>query len=223
MTSHDKSEPVKRPRGRPKGSAHFAEQDLRALAQYADVLIDLPHAKLAPVLKAVGYQNEKDIRRARIRWDREKERLLEEARKRRDGNLGATLLDLIARFITGSSAMLSEAVAPAFAAVNQSLERARARQSIMMELGLNPELPLDLREQEAVAEALSRYEACMFRSMGEKGAELPPVPIDQLPAHLKVYVAAVQLHELSLQMAGRAAQEVLEHGGGQNFDEGDAS
>ncbi|MBO6718881.1 MAG: hypothetical protein JJ913_13065 [Rhizobiaceae bacterium] len=222
MTSQDKKEPVKRPRGRPKGNGPYAERDLEVLAQYADVLIDAKDAKLARVLKAVGYDNEKDIRRARIRWDREKGRLLEEARKRRDGNLGATLLELIARFIAVSSA-ISNAIAPALVAVNQSLERARARQSIMMELGLNPELPLDLRDQEAVAEALSRYEARMFRSIGEKGAKLPPVPPDQLPAHLKVYVAAVQLHELSLQMAGRAAEEVPEHGDDQNFSEGDVS
>ena len=121
-TNRDKVRLATRPRGRPKGSTVYAERDFRALARYADVLIDAPRRQLAPFLRRSGYANDKDIRRARIRWGNEKERLLCEARNRRDESPADTILQLIAHFIEAST-MLMDAASPAFEAIGDSLQR----------------------------------------------------------------------------------------------------
>lgn len=200
MSSADHAQPAKRPRGRPRGTAVYAEQDLELLARFADICVESPHTKLAPFLRSMGYKDDKDIRRARIRWGAEKERLLKEARGRRDAKPADTIFDLIAYFAESLSA-LKGAAAPGLEVVNRSLERARARLRVMKELGVDPELPLDFKHEEEVAAAVRRYEARMFRPLSEKAAELPPVPEDELPVALKLYSAAILLHELSLHMA----------------------
>ena len=219
MTSPDQSPSAKRSRGRPKGTAVYAERDLRALARYADVYIHTPHSPLAPFLRSVGYADDKDVRRARIRWGREKERLLKEARDRRDAKPAETILELIAYFAEAPSA-LKDAAAPGLEAVNRSLKRARARLRVMKEMGLDPDLPFDFKDEEQVAAAVRRYEERMFRPLSEKVAELPAVQQNELPMSLKLYSAAILLHELSLRMAnGRSASDSPTHGSDSNRGE----
>lgn len=93
---HDTGSP--KSRGRPKGTAVFAEEDLKALARFAEIAVQAPGSKLAPFLKNKGYLEEKDVRRIQARWRAEKQRLLEEARVRLDSKPDLSIFEMAAYF-----------------------------------------------------------------------------------------------------------------------------
>lgn len=71
-----------------------------------------------------------------------------------------------------------------------------------------------------MAAAVCRYEERMLRPHSEKVAELPAVQQNELPMSLKLYSAAILLHELSLRMAnGRSAGDSPTHGSDSNRGE----
>ena len=214
--------PAKRPRGRPKGTTKFELSDLTILARFADQLVAAPGAKLAPFLRESGYAEIKDIRRVQQRWRQHKARLLKEATLRADAQPADTLASLVMYFAEAASDV-TDAAKPAIQAIYESRERAKRRIRARKELGLDPDLPLDLRNGEKVAAAVRHYEARMFRSLEEKANELPPVSQDKLPIHLKLYSAAILLHELSLQMADEPTSSEFKTSINPIPDQGDSS
>jgi hypothetical protein len=195
--------PRKRPRGRPKGTTKFEQQDLRLLGEFADLTVRSPRTPLAPFLVEHGYE-QKDIRRAQKRWREQKATLLEEARLRADASPPETLFEWLLSAGEMVAAMAG-AIRPAMAKISRSLDRAQRRVAARERLGLEVDLPLDLTDEAAVEEAVRRYEETVAKR------RLPPefnrLTLADLPFSLKLYVVAMQLHELSLQAAEAEKRE----------------
>lgn len=202
MSSPQKKQ-EKRPRGRPKGTTKFEKEDLRVLVKFADIALLSKHAKLAPFLRDQGYDF-KDIRRAQNRWKQNKQSLLEEARLRRDSAPAESILDLIAFFVNASSA-LAETAAPALEAIAFSLEKAKRRRAALKDLKLDPNLPLDLSNTEAVERAIRQYDETFAKNVHP--TEFGERTLKGLPQSLKLYAAALMMHQLSIQMAESEAKE----------------
>lgn len=198
MSPRQSNPSPKRRRGRPKGTTKFEQKDRRLLAQFADQTLDMPHAvKLAPFLANRGYE-ERDIRRAQKRWREEKTALLREAQLRADAAPPASIAELTA-YLMATLSPVTEAVRPAFVAIARSLERARRQVAARKELGLDLRVPLDLAEPGEVERALLRYAATV--EVGRRPAEFEVRTLDELPLSLKLYAAALMLHETSLSVA----------------------
>ncbi len=209
MSRRQSNPPTRRPRGRPKGTAKFEQQDRPLLAGFADLVIGSPHAKLAPFLAEHGYE-QKDVRRAQKRWREEKAGLLKEARLRAEASPPESLFDLIVWFTNGISEV-GEAARPALGKLAASLERARRRVAARKELGLDLGLPLDFEDLAAVDRAIRRYEETVVA--GHEPAEFKRLALDELPISLKLYAAALMLHGLSVQAAEADRQQALAFGG----------
>ncbi|MFG1242334.1 hypothetical protein V5F31_08125 [Xanthobacter sp. V7C-4] len=201
---------LKRPRGRPKGTTKFEQEDRRHLAEFADRTLGLPHAvRLAPFLVQHGYE-ERDVRRAQKRWREEKPTLLREAQLRADAAPPESIVELII-YLMATLSPVTEAVRPAFAAMADRLERARRQVAVRKEQGLDLGVPLDLAEPGDVEGALRRYEATV--GVGHKPAEFGVRTLDELPLSLKLYAAALMLHETSLSVAEAERREATASGG----------
>lgn len=208
MSPRQSNPPPKRPRGRPKGTAPFAHQDRRVLAAFADGAIGVSRTELAPFLTERGYQD-KDIRRAQKRWREEGAELLREAQMRADASRPESLVDLIACFAEWMSPV-AETAQPAIGALARSLERARRRVAAREELGQDPMLPLDLTDPAEVDQAICRFEETVGAGRLPPGSE--GVTVDKLPLSLRLYGAALLVHQLSLQAAERESQEAMASG-----------
>jgi len=190
----------RRKRGRPKGTEKFGIVDRKKLTAFADVAILAPGSKLAAFLKAEGF-DEKGIRRAQIRWRREKEIFLEAAQLRREAGeqpslrgIVAHVLEYLAELQTTATAGL-ERMAASF-----ETERERFRRRELAEKGRA--VPIDLENEVEVTAAIERYES----NINTPPAELEIKGFSKLPLHLKLYAAAHLLHEFSLNMADKAAR-----------------
>lgn len=199
----------KRPRGRPKGTAPFAQQDRRVLAAFADGAIGMPHAELTPFLRQRGYED-KDVRRALKRWREEGPDLLREAQLRADAAPPESIFDLIVDLVQSMS-FIRDAARPAFDALSRSLARARRRAEARKAFGLDPGLPFDQTDPAKVEEAIRRFEQTVGAGYMPPGLE--GRTIDALPLSLKLYSAAVMLHVTSLQVAGQEIREATASGG----------
>ena len=198
MSPHQSNPSPKRPRGRPQGTTKFEQEDRRLLTKFADQTLSLPYSvKLAPFLAKCGYE-ERDIRRAQKRWRDEKTVLLREAQLRADASPPESMAELTA-YLMATLSPVTEAIRPAFAAIARSLERARRQVAARKELGLDLGVPLDLAEPGEVERALRRYETTV--GVGHKPAEFEVRTLDELPLSLKLYAAALMLHETSLSVA----------------------
>lgn len=210
MSSQQMNSQTRRPRGRPKGTTKFEHEDLRLLAEFADLIVSSHHAKLAPFLSERGYE-QKDIRRAQKRWRGEKAMLIQKAQLRADAAPPENLLEVIAGFVNVLSDV-AETAQPAIDMIAGSLERARRRAAACEELGLDLNLPLDLAEPVAVDRAIRRYEKRV--ATGIEPIEFKQLTLDELPASLKFYATALMLHELSLEAAEAESQHPTTSGGG---------
>ncbi|MFG1303937.1 hypothetical protein V5F34_07340 [Xanthobacter autotrophicus] len=203
MNPRPSNQQPRRPRGRPKGTTKFEQEDRRLLAEFAGRTLGLPHAaKLAPFLAKRGYE-ERDVRRAQKRWREEKIALLREAQLRVDAAPPENIVGFIADLFS-SLAHVTDAVRPALEALSQSLESARRRAAARKELGLDQSLPLDLAEPSVVTAAISGFEKTV--GAGHQPSEFHNLSLDELPLSLKLYAAALMLHEASLQMAERESR-----------------
>lgn len=209
MSSDPSNPPPKRPRGRPTGTTKFEQKDRRHLAEFADLCITQSDVNLAPFLKKRGYENH-EIRRAQKRWREEKAALLREAQLRADAIPPASMTEFIA-YLMATSSPVTEAVRPAFAAIAHCIERARRQVAARKELGLDLRVPLDLAEPGEVERALRRYETTV--GVGHKPAEFEVRTLDELPLSLKLYAAALMLHEASLTVAEAERREASASGG----------
>jgi len=193
---------VKKPRGRPKGTAPFEEADHETLAKFADQYLQSPSAKLAPFLKAQGYE-EKDVRRAQLRWRMGKSKFLEEAQLRLDLSPAESAESLAFHFYAAIDALRKEAE-PSLGMIAASYERAKRRVRALQKTGQQLGLPIDLEAPSDVQAALTRYESQMFDSEERRFDKFGQLKIDELPPALKLYATALMLHELSLQMSDAA-------------------
>ncbi|XSG81088.1 MAG: hypothetical protein ACPW61_08265 [Methyloligella sp. ZOD6] len=203
MTPHQSDRQRKRPRGRPKGTTKFEQQDLRLLGEFADLAISQPQTPLAPFLVGHGYEH-KDVRRAQKRWRKEKAALLEEARVRADASPPDNLFEWML-YAGEMVAAMAGAVRPAMEKISGSLERAQRRVAAREKLGLDSDLPLDLTNQDAVERAIQRYGETVAKR--RLPAEFDRLTLAELPFSLKLYVVAMLLHELSLQLAEAEKRE----------------
>jgi hypothetical protein len=208
MSPHQLNPPSRRPRGRPKGTTKFEQEDRRLLAEFAELAIGSPHAKLAPFLASHGYE-QKDVRRAQKRWREETAVLMHQAQLRADASPAESLVELIAGFVNTISDV-AEAVGPALGKLAESLERSRRRAAAHKAPGLDLSLPLDFADPGAVDRAIRRYEKTI--SAGHEPAEFEPRTLDELPGSLKLYSAALILHELSIKAAEAESQEAVASG-----------
>lgn len=215
MSADPSNPPPKRPRGRPTGTTKFEQTDRRHLAEFADLCITQPGAKLAPFLKKRGYE-EHETRRAQKRWRKEKAAQLREAQLRADAVPPVSMAELTA-YLMATLSPVTEAVRPAFAAIARSLERARRQVAARKELDMDLGVPLDLAEPGEVERALRRYEATV--GVGHKPAEFEVQTLDELPLSLKLYAAALMLHETSLSVA-EAERRMASASGGKVSDSG---
>lgn len=209
MSADPWNPPPKRPRGRPTGTTKFEQKDRRHLAEFSDLCIAEPGAKLAPFLKKHGYE-EHETRRAQKRWRKEKAAQLREAQLRADAVPPASMAELTA-YLMATLSPVTEAVRPAFATIARSLERARRQVAARKELDLDLGVPLDLAEPGEVERALRRYETTV--GVGHKPAEFEVQTLDELPLSLKLYAAALMLHETSLAVAEEERREASASGG----------
>ncbi len=187
----------KRPRGRPKGSAPFAERDHAALSRFADQELVSPGGRLAPFLQRQGYE-EKDIRRAQARWRKEKDKLLQEAQQRADLNPAELFLQFVMD-IYATIGAAAESVKPALRMIAASQGRALRRQHAREQAGTRLELPVDLENKAAVDAAIERYEETMFQPEDVRLARLDQQTLHDLSPSQKLYATAIMLHDLSLQ------------------------
>lgn len=209
MSADPSNPPPKRPRGRPTGTTKFEQKDRRHLAEFSDLSIAEPGANLAPFLKKRGYE-EHEIRRAQKRWREEKAALLRVAQLRADAVPPVSMAELTA-YLMATLSPVAEAVRPAFVVIARSLERARRQVAARKELDLDLGVPLDLAEPGAVERALRRYETTV--GVGHKPAEFEVQTLDELPLSLKLYAAALMLHEASLAVAEAERREASASGG----------
>lgn len=188
---------AKRARGRPKGTTVFEQHDLKLLGAFADLVLVSPTAKLAPFLEHRGYAP-KDVRRGQKRWRSEKASLLREAQLRADALPPESLAELITYFV-GFLSGVPDAALKGLNRIADSLEQARRRNAAREKLGLISDLPIDLLDSAAVDHAIRRYEETV--AAGLEPPEFKRLTLVALPVSLKLYAAAVMLHQTSLQMA----------------------
>lgn len=208
MSPRQSNPPPKRPRGRPKGTAPFAHKDRQLLAAFADGAIGVSYAELAPFLIKHGYQD-KDVRRAQKRWREERAELLREAQLRADASPPENVVDLIVYFAEWMS-QVAETAQPAIGAFARSLKRARRHVAAWEELGQDPMLPLDFTAPAEVDQAICRFEETVGAGRMPPGSEGGTV--DKLPLSLRLYGAALLVHQLSLQAAEREGREAMASG-----------
>ena len=201
---HDTGSP--KSRGRPKGTAVFAEEDLKALARFAELAVKAPGSKLAPFLKSKGYIEEKDTRRVQARWRSEKQRLLLEARIRLDSEPNLSIIEL-AKYFEELVKGLGHTVGPVLDKFADSFERARRYKHALDQLGREQDIPFDLENAEEVERAIQRYEPALLQTEEVRHRRLGALRTDELPRSLQFYVAAILLHDHSLQLAESELQE----------------
>ncbi|PHP64632.1 hypothetical protein CSC94_23315 [Zhengella mangrovi] len=197
MNQPKRQKAEKRPRGRPKGTAPYAEQDHAVLTKFADQKLDVPSAKLTPFLKSKGYEEEKDIRRAQLRWRKEEKQFLRDAQHRKDLEPPDTLLDLVSHFIAAAG-VLKEAALPGVRMMIASHERAKRRLRALEADGKDKMLPIDFEKTSTVEAAIERYEPKLFRTRADQLSEFDAPTVADLTISQRLYAAAMMLHEMSI-------------------------
>jgi len=191
----------RRKRGRPKDTAKFATSDEAMLSTFAEELILGTYAKLAPFLRDNGFAH-KDIRRAQKHWRRHKHHLLERARLQNEAAEPPSVMQAIAHVVE----VLRELKGSATTGLTQianSFERERERHRRLALAGKGPRAPIDLENQAETAAAIERYEA----KINEPKIELETLGFSGLSLHLKLFIAAHMLHEMSIVLAEQEARK----------------
>ena len=204
MVRNSSNSQAKRPRGRPKGSAPFEERDQAALSQFADQCVQFPGLKLAPFLKSLGYED-KDIRRAQIKWCASKTEHIDNAKERVCVADADQVLDVIARYIEASDfddettwegrpqicINLSEDT-------NKSCFRSGGDSFAMALHVAGPETQEEAKFLRCLAEA--------HQAVGSKISTLKELTCTDLPQSQKLYAASMRLLEMSLQSCNHQHQ-----------------
>jgi hypothetical protein len=191
-----------RGRGRPLGSAPFREVDEALLTRYADKALHTPGLQLAPFARSAGWKPA-PIRRLQARWRAERDRLLNDARKRFDARPPDSLGQLVMDMWVGlgrAAGSFSGILKPLKASMLQAQRRWDA-------LGDAAQLPLDPTNPDILEPALARFENAMPTPGSNEMDDLLGVQtFEDLPFSMRLYVLAVLLHEVSLEERRREAE-----------------
>lgn len=191
---------VKRPRGRPKGSAPFAERDQAALSQFADHYLKSPGLKLAPFLKSLGYED-KGVRRAQNKWGADKDRYLDKARERMDVAGADQLLDMITFYTQASNVCRGAAKHPRPKIRVVFRDCTRQRSCIPEEASLMLEFDKDVSTEADLWTAFCRSAEAVNDTTGQNDSDFGDMARSDLPLSHKLYAASVKLLEASFNCA----------------------
>lgn len=156
---------IKRGRGRPKGSHHFLNDDIKVCEKAADYIIKHPGTKPTAAFRKQGYNSESTLHRLRRNFKENKERYLTDAQSRYNAKLDLGLIGQATSFfeVVGDWVDIICRVAPV-EFLHEEITKGKSNSSALKTLGMRPEPPFDIEDPNKLASVIAKFENRQFKS-----------------------------------------------------------